>query len=392
MTETPLSPVQPEPEDDNLQLPGVEDLTPVDAEQPAPVKPSVRTLEGLEHLTLQFLLAEATELAASGKYAEAEARLIAIKDGRKNPTVLDLLARIRAQQGRLAEAVELWQMAVQMDPANAEYRAGLAYVEKAARGPFHPSRLPGLVLRVLAGLLLLGLFIAVLVRLGGLERRLSVLSASTPAAGASQPVDLSGIENRLKALETGLTGIQSGITDAQTGLSGLQTKVEEYQSSATTAQQSIEGRLTALDTGQQALLASQVLEVAPIDLKLDVPGLTVTAAGENWVITPQTGLFRYGWLFSDEARPILEQLARQLAPWVGQAQVDLIGYAADDEQDPNFNLGLIRATLVADVLTGAGLPAEMLSILPSAGRPAPFGNDTFEERAANRTVVIIIHR
>ena len=89
---------------------------------------------------------------------------------------------------------------------------------------------------------------------------------------------------------------------------------------------------------------------------------------------------------------MLEDLARQLAPWVGQAQVDLIGYAADDEQDPNFNLGLIRATLVADVLTGAGLPAEMLSILPSAGRPAPFPNNTFEQRAANRTVIIIVHR
>jgi outer membrane protein OmpA-like peptidoglycan-associated protein len=103
-------------------------------------------------------------------------------------------------------------------------------------------------------------------------------------------------------------------------------------------------------------------------------------------------LFRYGWLLGDEARPILELLARQLAPWVGQAQVDLIGYAADDEQDPNFNLGLIRATLVADVLTGAGLPAEMINIRPAAGRPAPFGNDSFEQRAANRTVVIIVHR
>ena len=193
-------------------------------------------------------------------------------------------------------------MAVQMDPANAEYRAGLAYVEKAARGPFHPSRLPDLILRVLAGLLLLGLFIAVLVRLGGLERRLSALPMSTPAADVSQPVDLSGIESRLSGLETGLTNVQSGITGAQTGLSDLQTKVQEYQSSATTAQQSIEGRLTALDTGQQALLASQALEVVPIELKLDVTGLAVTAAGENWVITPEAGLFRYGWLFSDEAR------------------------------------------------------------------------------------------
>ena len=100
--------------------------------------------------SLQFLLAEATELAATGHYAEAEARLAAIPDGRKHPPVLDLLARIRAQQGRPAEAVEFWQMAVQMDPANPEYRAGLAYVEKALKKTISPNRLPSFFLPLLA--------------------------------------------------------------------------------------------------------------------------------------------------------------------------------------------------------------------------------------------------
>jgi flagellar motor protein MotB len=392
MTETPVPPIQPEPGSEELPLPGAGDLPSTGVQPATPVQPSIRTVEGLQHLTFQFLLAEATELAATGHYAEAEARLAAIPDGRKHPPVLDLLARIRAQQGRPAESVEFWQMAVQMDPANAEYRAGLAYVEKAARGPFHPSRLPGLLLRLLAGLLVLVLFIAVLVRLGGLERRLSAFAVSTPAPGASHPVDLSGIENQLQSLETGMVEIESSLVDAQTDLSGVQTRLEEWQSSSVTAQQLLEGQLAALDSGQQALLASQTMEADPIDLKLEIPGLNLAQEGENWIITPESGLFRYGWLLSDEAQPLLEQLAWQLAPWAGQTQLELVGYAAEDEQDPNFNLAMIRAVLVSDVLSAAGLPEEMIRIRPAAGRPVPFDNASLSGRAANRTVIFILHR
>lgn len=384
MTDTPVPQTPEEP----IHLPGEETPT-APAEAPAQPQPSVRTVEGLEHLALQFLLAEATELAAAGHYSEAEARLSAIKDGRKNPQVLDLLARIRAQQGRNAEAIELWQMAVQMDPANADYRAGLAYAEKAGKRITHPNRLPGLLLRLLAGLLLLGLLIAVFVRLGRLEQQVAAMPQQ-PAALA--PVDLSSVETRLDDLQTSLQGVQTGLADTQTGLNGLQTKLDDLQTSSAAAQTTIEGRLTALDDGQKALLASQSVEVAPLDLKLEVTGFTASAEGDAWVITPDAGLFRYGWLLSEEARPGLEEIARQIAPLSGQAKVDLIGYAADDEQDPNFNLGLIRAVLVSDVLTSAGLPAEMISITPAAGRPAPFANDTYAHRAANRTVIMIVHR
>ena len=383
MTDTPV----PQTPEELIHLPGEETPT-APAEAPAPPQPSVRTVEGLEHLALQFLLAEATELAAAGHYSEAEARLSAIKDGRKNPQVLDLLARIRAQQGRNAEAIEFWQMAVQMDPANADYRAGLAYAEKAGKRITHPNLLPGLFLRLLAGLLLLGLLIAVFVRLGRLERSVAALPEPSTAAA----VDLSSVETRLDDLQTSLQGVQTGLADTQTGLRGLQTKLDDLQTSSTTAQTTIEGRLTALDDGQKALLASQSVEVAPLDLKLEVPGFTASAEGDAWVITPDVGLFRYGWLLDDAAKIGLEEIARQLAPLSGQARVDLIGYAADDEQDPNLNLGLIRAVLVSDVLTSAGLPAEMINITPAASRPAPFANDTYAHRAANRTVILIIHR
>lgn len=391
MTENPVPSTPPESGAQGMQPPTAAQPAAAEPEARSPLQPSIRTLQGLEHLTTQFLLAEATRLAAAGEYAGAEAHLAAIPEGRKQAPVLDLLARIRAQQGRPAEAAEFWQMAVQMDPANADYRAGLAYVEKAAKAPFHPSRLPGLILRLLAGLLVLGLFIAVLVRLGGLERQMRMIAAAEPGT-SSQTVDLSGLQGRLDDLEKGVSGLRSDLAEAADGQHSLQTGLEELQTASAADWQSMAGRLEALDQGQKALLASQAVEVSPLDLKFSIDGLTLTAEGEDWLITPQSGLFRYGWLLNDAARPALEQFAREMAPWAGQAQVDLIGYAAEDEQDPNFNLAMIRAVLVADVLLEAGLPAEMIRILPAAGRPSPFDNATFSGRAANRTVIILIHR
>jgi len=395
MSDTPVPPNQPEPENNSLQLPGAGDLPAAEAEPVVPPKPSMRTLEGLEHLTLQFLLAEATELAAAGHYVEAEARLTAIPDGRKHAPVLDLLARIRAQQGRPAEAVELWQMAVQMDPANPEYRAGLAYVEKASKGPFHPSRLPGLILRLLAGLLVLGLFIAVLVRLGGLEKQIKALEVQTPVAASQSGLDLSSLETRLGVLETSLTDIQTDLESANSGITDTQLSLQNFQVNFDNVFNSIDSRLTNLDV-EQLKLSNKIDKLQTIEslveLKLDIPGLIITSEGDNWIITPESGLFRYGWLLSDEAQPLLEQLARELAPWAGQTQLELVGYAAEDEQDPNFNLGMIRAVLVSDVLSAAGLPDEMIRIRPAAGRPAPFDNNSFAGRAANRTVIFILHR
>jgi hypothetical protein len=384
MTENPVT---PEPEEGIPPQPV--------AETPAPAQPSVRTVEGLEHLTLQFLLAKATELAAGGNYAEAETCLAAIPNGRKHAPLLDLLARIRAQQGRPAEAVELWQMAVQMDPANAEYRAGLAFVEKAAKSPFHPTRLPGLLLRLLAGLLVLGLFIAVLVRLGSLERRLAALTPASPAVASQPTVDLSSISNRLDSLESGQMDIQTDMDNANSGITDTQLSFQNFQFNFDNVFNSINSRLTNLDS-EQLKLSNKIDKLQTIDslveLKLDITGLIVTSEGDNWIITPESGLFQYSWLLADDAKPLLEQLARQLAPWAGQTQLELVGYAAEDERDPNFNLGMIRAVLISDVLSSAGLPEEMIRIRPAAGRPAPFDNDSFSGRAANRTVIFILHR
>lgn len=80
----------------------------------------------LEALRSQMALSEAAELARSGDYASAENRLAEWTQGQcPLAPAFDLRARMAAQQGRLAEAQALWLRALQIDPDNAAYAAGL---------------------------------------------------------------------------------------------------------------------------------------------------------------------------------------------------------------------------------------------------------------------------
>lgn len=82
------------------------------------------------------LLPKAAELARSGKYLEAECLLQhLIQEGSELPAVFDLLARIRAQQGRLLEAQSYWADAIQLSSAKDFYRAALKRIERLQTGP-----------------------------------------------------------------------------------------------------------------------------------------------------------------------------------------------------------------------------------------------------------------
>ena len=82
------------------------------------------------------LLPKAAELARSGRYSEAECLLQhLVQEGSELPAVFDLLARIRAQQGRLLEAQSYWADAIQLSNAKDFYRAALKRIERLQTGP-----------------------------------------------------------------------------------------------------------------------------------------------------------------------------------------------------------------------------------------------------------------
>ena len=96
-------------------------------------------------LLAETAITKAAELARTGKYREAEAILTRMgEESGLTPPALDLLARIRAQQGRYAEARAPWTAAARQDPDNPIYRRALQRLEKR-RGPhWLPIALRGL--------------------------------------------------------------------------------------------------------------------------------------------------------------------------------------------------------------------------------------------------------
>ena len=79
----------------------------------------------------EVVAAHAAHLARSGKYAAAEELIQpAIALGSATAQLLDLLARIRVRQGRVADAAELWRQALANDPGNARARAAFDRVSR----------------------------------------------------------------------------------------------------------------------------------------------------------------------------------------------------------------------------------------------------------------------
>jgi flagellar motor protein MotB len=111
---------------------------------------------GMADMLAQMAISQATELARAGRYDEAGAILKGLRqiNGPAAVTVLDLQARIAAQQGRLTEAERFWIQVAQLDPLHDGARRGLARIARMNRA--QPRRLD------LALFSLLGIGVAVL--------------------------------------------------------------------------------------------------------------------------------------------------------------------------------------------------------------------------------------
>ena len=88
-------------------------------------------------LLRQVALSQATRLAREGSYSAAEELLTGLlKTDAHDISILDLLARIRAQQGALLDAASLWRKVQQLDPNHLGAAAGLERLRAAHRRPF----------------------------------------------------------------------------------------------------------------------------------------------------------------------------------------------------------------------------------------------------------------
>jgi flagellar motor protein MotB len=279
----------------------------------------------------EVTLAQARTLARHGRHAEAEDLLRALDP---DAVTLDLLARIRAQQGDLDEADRCWAEAERLAPGTAEFAAARARIAAiragGARGPVAagtPARRVGVPLVALVMLALL-----IDIRFGG--------GAPEPAAPATAPVTVPASPS------------PSPTADAAATLDGLD---------------------------------------------LQVPGVRVRRSPGEISVAFRRGLFRRDAVLSADGRAVLAALGARLRPAAGRLEVTVIGHTdasplrAGGEYAGNMELGLARAAVAREVLREAsGVPTARISVASLGGALPPYRGAGADAAARNRTVTLRI--
>lgn len=283
-------------------------------------------------------LGEASELARKGNYAEAESLLSdLIRDG-TNASAFDLLARIKAQQGRLYEAESLWKKAAKINPDNQSYTEGLRRIANMKRYPvwlavfFHLLVVVVVVIGVIAFLVL---FKSVS------ERTVTNTNTSRATSSSTQ----------------------------------------------------------ASPVVQHEVPTTSPKEETPFNMELNIQGFSLKKDNTDFVGTFDEGLFVRGISLKPEAEKKLSELGQQLKSFEGRVIVRVVGQTdnipvpAGRAYRDNVALGLARAmTVVEKLRSSSQLPAEMFLIGSKGEMDAPFPNDTPEHRENNQTVVLRISK
>ncbi|SQD97515.1 OmpA/MotB domain protein [Parafrankia sp. Ea1.12] len=283
---------------------------------------------------------QAAVLARSGRYEDAARLLAELAAGRDHTAAEhDLLARIRAQQGRFDDAERHWRAALALDGNLAGAAAGLRRLERLR------TRGGGIARGGAAAALLVALAFGGGWWLGHdrAEPAASTATASAPAAPAASV-------------------------------------------SAPAAPAPAPARPGDLTADLAARLAG--------------PDVTITRAGGQAVVVFRNALFATHDTPTPEGRTALTALGARLAAAPGVA-VEVVGHSDNLPVRPggpfpdNTALSLARAASAAEILRAAGVPAAALTIsaagdalAPYAGEPAgdPTGDAAGDLR--NRTVTL----
>jgi flagellar motor protein MotB len=143
--------------------------------------------------------AQAVDLARAGHYSAAENLLGSMpQDDSTSPMRLDLMARMRAQQGRLREADALWGQAALLVPDREAFRAGPSRIARL-------QARPASVARVLIGLAVLMTLALVTALMWRMTRQLDSLRSTVIALSDRPYTGAPGSPSSASDLEAQLT-------------------------------------------------------------------------------------------------------------------------------------------------------------------------------------------
>lgn len=282
-------------------------------------------------------LTAAADHARAGRYDEA--RLALDASGGKDSTdiaVLDLLARIHAQQGDLVAADECWARVERLDGAHAGAREGRRRIHRIWSG--RPRQARGV-----------GIAVAAVV----------IVGAGTAGWGLT----------RQPPVET-----DQGVLDAIDRLGQDVTSLEAEETPAASAppEQPVETLAAALEGAQWNTDADAQAVTVTFDDPLFIEGgATLSAEGETTL----------------EA---IAEVAGDLDVSITViGHTDNVPVGSEGRYEDNVELGLARALAAAEeVATEGGIPLSDIAVASSGDVNPPHPNTTEEGRAKNRTVTL----
>src|ERR1043166_3122101 len=288
-----------------------------------------------QELVVDLLTARAAELARSGDYDAAESLLSPMSNViSESANSLDLVARIRAQQGALTEAETLWTKALQLSPGSSEYDNALERVAKARRWPryYLYGRTVGL-----------SVFLLVLIAAGAIG--VWKFRHTRPFQAAVR--EMKGVP-------------------PQDALSSSPTATESQTSN--------------------------------LEQSLRLDGVSTKKSGNEIVLTFRSGLFSQGVRLHAAGREILNALARTLESHSENVSIQIDGLTDDllppaRKGDYNSALALHRALIVAEYMRrNSRLPMHAITIGYGDQSQCPFPNDSSEHRRMNRSAIVRVGR
>lgn len=386
--------------------------------------------QALSSITLQA----ATRIAASGDYLTAITLLDMMGPEEPPLGALLLRAKIFAQQGRLDEAIGVWRKVQEKEPENQEARAGIARAEKLRARP-GGARWPGKLIHAIMPASLVGVAFLVLIALVLGTARFG--SAPSRAMIARQDQDLSTLKSRVEQLmirTEDMRGFATSIPPAVSPsdfsqfverqnqeMSDLRLRLDkiiQLPEDLRLTVRSLSSVNSAVEFRQ--MIARQDQQIRDLGSKVDqiispskdssqpppppliqgetfgLPGITTTEDRGRLRLTFDQGLFAGG---SEQIRSekisLLNTLGQRLKDYPKAISIHVIGSTDDvplatgGRFRDNGSLGLARAVAVVERLkTSSGLPLSAFSMCSGGDERTPFPNDTTQNRARNRSVMI----
>lgn len=291
------------------------------------------TVDIAQELVSDLVVSKAALLARSGCYDAAKRLLAPMTNGSEDsPECLDLLARIRAQEGAFSEAHALWTKAAKTSSDDREYRRTLDRVARAQRWPRYYRY--GRTIAITSFMLFL--IATATLSVSRLRRN------ANPKAVSEEMVEVP---------------LQQPSDNILTPANGLATDLER-------------------------------------SLRLD--GVSTKTVGNEVVLTFAYGLFSRGVRLRPEAKATLKDMGKRLETYSNNISLHIAGTTDDllpsaKQTDYNSTLALRRAVVVAEYLRhNSRLPAPMIAIEYISTATLPVQNETNVRRLMNRSATIRI--